>query len=206
MLEAVACTTGFIYYKKFKGTYWVVFIGYLLFIVLCENAGAVINSYQLDEINTVFYNYLVIPVEFMFFFWLFYRSLTGSRFIWLPIVCGGVYLASWLVDIIYVSRLHFFFTSMSYTIGNLLLLILILQFFAALVSSNSILVFKRNIMFWVSLGLLIFYLGSCPFYGLFNLLAYKHRYLYIAYCQVVFGLNYLMYIMFTISFIWGEPN
>lgn len=98
------------------------------------------------------------------------------------------------------------FNSFSSTVGNLLLLILIWSFFIQLVSSNAILTFRRNMLFWVSLGLLLFYLGAFPYYGLRNILARDFKEVYIIYTYIVYVLDILMYVMFTISFIWGKPN
>ncbi len=61
-------------------------------------------------------------------------------------------------------------------------------------------------LFWVSLGLLLYYLGAFPYYGLRNVLARDFQGVYITYTYIVYVLDILMYLMFTISFIWGKPN
>lgn len=61
-------------------------------------------------------------------------------------------------------------------------------------------------LFWISLGLLIYYLGAFPYYGMRNVLAKEYKEIYITYGYIIYVLDILMYVMFTISFIWGKPN
>ncbi len=206
VLEAAACLAGFINYRKFRGTYLSMFVFYLLFIVAAEGIGEYLINHDLDHANKIFYNYLVIPGEFLFFFWLFYQTFKASKLQWIPVACTAIYIVAWLVDALHFSKLQFFFYSISYSIGNLLLLVLILRFFGTMITSNLILSFSRQLMFWICLGLLIFYLGSFPFYGLRNTLAYNYLSLYISYCYIVYALNYLMYLTFIIGYIWADPN
>ena len=54
-------------------------------------------------------------------------------------------------------------------------------------------------------GMLLFYLGTFPFYGLYNELA-KDLSIFVPVVWVATSLNYLMYIFFTIGFIWGKAD
>lgn len=146
---------GMISYKRLKGSHWIYFVWYLGFIVAAEAIGQYMRQRSMVVANLRLYNYLVIPIEFLFNFLLFWFAFgEGKRK--LPVVFTVIYLVSWLTDVLLLSRHRFFFYSFSYTIGNLLLLILILRFFLNLVTSNDILTFRENMQFWVSLGLLIF--------------------------------------------------
>lgn len=177
----------------------------MLFIVISEGIGWYLSAHNENELNLALYNYCVIPIEYTFFFLLFNRSFKQTKLKRLPIVCIGVYISSWIIDIMYF-KWESIFNSFSCTIGNLLLLILILGFFIQLVTTNAILTFRNNMLFWVSLGLLLYYLGAFPYYGLRNVLARDFQGVYITYTYIVYVLDILMYLMFTISFIWGKPN
>jgi hypothetical protein len=206
LCEALAFITSLIYWRKIKNTYWKWFSFYLFFIVVSECVGLYFAIAKKNTENIAFYNYCVIPIEFIFFILLFRRSFKQTKLKWLPIVCLCIYFTSWLMDIFFFGKWEFIFNSFSFTIGNLLLLILILSYFIQLVTSNAILTFRHNMLFWVSLGLLIYYLGSFPYYGLRNTLAKNFQDVYITYTYIMYVLNCLMYLMFTISFIWGKPN
>ncbi|MBS1772865.1 MAG: hypothetical protein JST82_08390 [Bacteroidetes bacterium] len=189
-----------------KKTIFAFFPYYLLFIVIAEFAGRIFKYYEMGEMNKFLYSYVVIPVEFLFFFWLFYQSFRKERYKWLPIFCMAIYLASWSIDMLLLTNKKFWFYSFSYTVGNLLLLILIFRFFMQLITTNAILHFRHNMLFWISTGLLVFFLGTFPYYGLLNTLNTKYTSLCIAYGYIVFTLNCLMYLMFTLSFVWGRQN
>src|ERR1044071_5925628 len=80
LLELAACITGFIYWKKIKDSYWKWFAIYLLLIVLTEVAALFI-AYQLKDaaLNGKLYSYFGIPLQFLFFSWLFARELRPYR-------------------------------------------------------------------------------------------------------------------------------
>jgi len=204
--EVLACVTGIFYYNKVKNTHWKLFSMYLVFIVLSELAGYYLSIHHQMAINLNFFNYFEIPVEFIFFFCMFYLTARKNSQRLLPFLCTVIYLVFWLIDIFYFSKKTHVFYSVSYTIGNLLLLILILRFFILLATSDEIITFRQNMLFWVSLGLLFFYLGSFPYYGLLNKFGPKYPELTYQYKFVVYGLNSLMYLMFTVSYICGKPN
>ena len=72
--------------------------------------------------------------------------------------------------------------------------------------SDQVLNYRNSRMFWISIGLLIFYLGSLPLYGVWNTLAKNYPAVFNTYWMVLINLNYLMYISFSISFIWGKQK
>lgn len=204
-VEIVACITGIIYWRKIKNTVFKYFWVYLLLIVVAECIGRYFQTHNMLAVNKAYYSYFIIPSEFIFFFWLFYKCSNNIKRR-LPIVFVGIYLLAWLIDVFYLSNKSFWFYSFSYTIGNLLLLILILRFFKKLTLSDEILYFKQNVLFWISFGLLLFYLGTFPYYGLRNTLVLNYKSIYLTYSSIVIILNCMMYLMFTFSFIWGKPN
>jgi len=208
-LEAVACIVGFLNWRSIKGTYFKWFPVFLLYTFIADLLGPVLYFSGVKINNDSYYDHFVIPVEFNFFFWLFYMTFRRSqqqKNKRLPIVCVGVYLISLLVEALHFTKRIYPFYSFSYTIGNLLLLVLILSFFIQMLISNAILSFRSNMMFWVCTGLLIFYLGTCPYYGLRNTFVYRYPTINIIYTYIVLVLDCLMYLMFTFSFIWGKPN
>ena len=206
ILEALAFLTGMLSWQKVKESIFKYFIFYLLYIFIADIIGYLININKPIGYNELYYNYAVIPVEFNFFFWLFYKTLQPKKKKVLPIVCSGIYLTSIIIDALYFSKHHFLFNSVSYSIGNLLLLVIILIFFMQLVNSKEILSYKNNMVFWICVGLLIYYLGSLPYYGLTNTFVSKYQGIYILYNKIEHVLDCIMYLMFALSFIWGKPK
>ena len=205
-MEGVAAVTAFIYMKKWRLTYWKWFPFYLAFIVLADMTGTYIASQKLYILSFDFYMYLVIPIEFLFFFWIFYKSYKVPKNKLFPKVSVIIYLIGFLSDFFCFRHSHYFHFSLSYTIGNILLLLLILKYFNELVNSDKVLRYQQDILFWVSVGLLTYYLGSSPFFGLRNILVYKYENLNRYYSYFVNILDSLMYLTFTLGVICGKPN
>ena len=203
--ELVSCIAGFLFYQKLRNTYWKSFPNYLAFIVAAELPGKYFLAHRMYNACKMFYNLFEIPVEFLFFYWVFHMYLKTTRYKRLPVLFVVTYLICWLADNLYLSKMSFWF-SFSYTCGNLFLLVLILVYFIGLVTSDAILNYKTNMLFWVSTGLLLFYLGTFPYYGLRNTLIYNYKNLYTTYSYIMYVLNCLMYMMFTLSFVYGRPD
>jgi hypothetical protein len=207
LLEAAACIAGFLNWRKIRHSYWKWFPPYLLLLVAVE-LTCLYLAYVMDnrELNGKIYMYFGIPVQFFFFFWIMAQYLKPYRENRWPLYGAAIYLASLIADLTWLAGERFWFSSLSYTVGNLVLLVLILLFFIKFIKSEEILRYRSSMMFWVSLGLLVFYLGSFPFFALRNTLYYEYREVFNVYRYVAMGLDYLMYIFFTLAFIWTKPN
>ena len=207
ILELAACITGFVYWKKIKNIYWRWFPVYLGIIVLTElSAEYFLNVKHNLRINISIYEFFGVPLEFLFFFWLFYRYFGETKKNQWPLYLGLIYFGCWFFDVVYLSKQKLYFESISYIVGNILLLIILLMFFIKFSKGDEILKYKSSMIFWVSLGLMIFYIGTLPFYGFRTILYRQDRDFFYVYWYIQFGLNYLMYILFVLSFVWGKPK
>ncbi len=206
LLELVACITGFIYWNKIKGSFWKWFPFYLAIICAVEITGDFLNYQKEYTVKNLIYNNFSIPLEFLFLYWLYYKYAAGEKKKRLVILCTVIYLTSIVLDQVYFKDTNYYFNSFSYCIGNMVLLVAIISFFIQFSNSNEILHYRSSMIFWVSLGALIFYLGSLPFYGLYNLLYKKYFEIFIFYSYIMYVCNWIMYSLFTVAFIWGKPK
>jgi hypothetical protein len=205
LAEALALVTGIITWKKWAHTHYKWVAPYLFFIVTAECTGYYLDyTKQLETLN-VMYNAIVIPTEISFVCWLFYKS-PPETFKKLIAVLWSCYLMSLLLESLYFNSADYIFRSFSYTTGNVIMLILVLRYFTWLTRSENILSFKSSIMFWLSAGILVFYGGTLVYYGLYNVMAKKDIAMFISYTWIMIGLNYAMYILFTIGLIWSKAN
>ena len=203
--ELGAAITGFCNWKKLRPSYWKWFPVYLAVIalmeLLAEYIGYVLENFTL---NGKIYFLFGIFLQFNFFYWLFYKTFPHRKTKRLALLCMAVYFLCWLTDIFYFGDNGFWFKSFSYTAGNVLLLLLILVFFTRLIKSDAILDYRRSMMFWVCCGLMIFYMGSLPFYGLWNTLAFQYPDVFNVYWIIQIIFDCLMYFFFILGFIWGK--
>ena len=203
-LELAACITGCLYWSKIRETYWKWFPIYLGLILITELTAEYFLFARHDlKTNGDIYWYFGLPLELLFLFWLFYQYAKPRKW---PLILAAIYVAGWILDQVYFSHLKLFFDSFSYTIGNALLLICLFVFFIRFSNSNEILNYRKSMFFWVALGLLIFYVGTFPFYGMRTTLWKDYRSLFWVYYYISFFLNYCMYSLFMIAFIWGRPK
>ncbi len=207
ILELVASATGFVYWSKIRSSYWKYFPAYLGLLFVTEMAGEYFLFVRNEQnISISIYRFFGIPLEFLFLFWLFYQHFCKSAIKALPLVFAIIYAVAYPVDLLVVGKMKLPFDSFSYCLGSVFLLILLLLFFLRLSRSDEMLGFKTSIMFWVCTGLMIFYLGTLPFYGLRSTLYYHYRHLFQVLWYIQYALNYVMYLLFTVAFIWGKPK
>lgn len=203
--EMTACITGFIFWDKTKKTFWRVFPIFLLYIVLRETIVQVFTINNNIHTINIFYNFLFTPVEFIFFYWLFYKNLEKTKFKQLPIACSFFYLTTFIIDLF---SHHFvqqnYFQYFSYTIGNLFLLTLAVCFFYIFIKGDTILKFKYNMFFWVCIGLLVYRIGSVPYWSFFGVLSDMYVNLLSTLKNVMLFGNIGMYVFFTIGFLLGK--
>lgn len=209
--ELLAFVTGLFCRKKYARTYWQYFILFLGIIFFNE----MISMYFLKvlgdkELNNYFFRFYGIPIQFFFYFWLFYRYFLKEgyrQYRFLPVISTVIYLLSFCADfIVFTEREEYWFSSFSYTVGNLLLLVLILVFLLRFSRSDEIVHYSRSNMFWVSVGLLVFFLGTFPYFGLINLLYGKYRNIFVIYRYFQLILDCCMYLLFSISLLWGKTK
>ena len=202
--EIIAFLVGVFYMRSLKRSKFILFVFYL---------GIIISSELLYDLllknNIKFQNlhiYFVIPLEFLFFHWLYYQFST-TREKRRIIVCGVIYIIAFFIERVFLNDPQkYSFSSFSYTIGNVVLLFVIFQYFIRLINSERILYFYHERLFWISCGLLLFYLGTSPYFGLNNYLYNSYPNIFWKYVYVMYFLNCSMYLLFAASFIWGKDK
>jgi len=197
--EALAAIVGILHWKQDKNTYWKYFTIYLILSFIGELVGFVLGKMKLIIWNQRLMEYLIIPAGFLLLYWIYSKRLKSKS---LPIIISMLYLIIFLIDsfILHKNDVTSFFV-MSYTSGYLMLLLLIFQFLFDLVKSEQIINFKKNRLFWISVGLLTFGLGSLPYYALHNYFQKVNKDFTDKYWYVSTILNYIQYLLFAFSFL-----
>ena len=203
LAEALAAVAGIVTWKKWKHTYIKWFVFYLIIIAITEIIVRVLmHQKKIEEV--VFINQLLVLFEISFIHWYFYKTLACNKF---KLIIAGIaiYLSAWVLEKYYLSSAQYYFQSLSYTLGNLFILIYLVLFFIEFVQSDKIMAFTKQVTFWIATGFLVFYLGTFPFFGLYNELA-KDMSLFLPLATVATCLNYGMYILFSIGLLWGKAH
>ncbi|MEN4761538.1 hypothetical protein ABEG63_14455 [Chryseobacterium sp. C39-AII1] len=198
--EGIAAIIALFYYNKLKREHWKYFIIYLVVIFLCEAYGRWGNYTYFSKAK--FYNYFVMPLQFIFFYWLYAaKSLKRPKlFFWF----SAIYILSFIPNELFFSANKIVF-AFNYTLGCLFLMFLVVMEYYKQINSTDILNFNKNKMFYITLGITLSYISTLPLFSFFALWA-KYPDLWNIYYDYFLIVNVMMYILFSISFIWGKKS
>jgi hypothetical protein len=173
----------------------------LVFIYLQEQfSEAILNFINIQKVD--YFAYFGIPMEFLFFFWLYAaKSLQNLKLFYFFIL---IYFLSFFPIENYFEKIKIVY-SFNYCVGAFLLMILVFLEYHKQIVNDNILEFKQNKMFYINTGVLLFYIGNLPFFGLYKILIneptiWNNYYIYFLVS------NCIMYLLFAASFIWGKPK
>jgi len=199
--EFLAAFTGVIYLLRLKKSYWKWFSIYLIIVFLQECFWMNNSSFD-KEYQIVYYIFLGIPLEYIFLYWLYaFKSLNNKK----------LFLISVLSYVIVLIILYFFkglyeIYSLSINVGTIILVGLIILEFIKQIRNDDILKFKENKMFYINIGLILFYVGSYPFQVFGKELQESHLNVWNVYYAYFLVANCIMYLLFTASFVWGKTQ
>lgn len=175
-----------IFCKEYKDySFYKFFVMYLLTIVLFNLLATFIfplDNFELFNIYTFF--------EFNIFVLIFYNLLEQKKKIRLlkilAIIFNIMYVSSFYLETLkmYTVSIEGFFNS-----------VLIILYFAELLNSEKILNYKKILTFWVSVGFLLFYLTSVPFFTLLLLNMFDTR--------AMFPIIYYLTLVLHLFLIYG---
>ncbi len=209
--ELIAAITATIYFYKYKKTQlryllpliWLITIIEFIGPYLTENELLIIKGKDGTRYNLWLYNLLEI-ITFPTFFYIYIKSINNITFNkWVKFLFIGYIL----ISILNWSLLQNFFKEWSelpYIYGSISLIITVIFYFIELLRSEKIIVFHRLLLFWISVGLLLFHTGVIPFSIKINgyaLIPGIHELFLIMYILAI-----IMYLTFTFGFIWSKKE
>jgi hypothetical protein len=204
--ELAAAVTGFYYMYKWKNTCWQWFAYFLLFILLTELLAKYMSFQpELKPKNYMVYRYANIPVSVLFYLWLLRQAFMGNLLRKLVSLAAIVYVAVWLMEQWWLTAFAKF-SSLSMGIGFLEVLLFAIVWLVRLVRSQQVIHFKKNMYFWLTAGLLTYYIVTLPFKGFVVEFGKDRPDILRAYWYFTFIFNYIMYSFFILGFKWAEPK
>jgi len=203
MSEGIAALVSILYFKRIKESHYRYFSFFLIFIILCETFGKYGDHY-ISYSKVSFFNYFVIPIEFIFFYWLYAWNSLGKKNLFF--LFTALYLLSFIPHELYFNFVKDkVIYSFSYTLGSLLLMFLVVMEFYKQINSDNILHFAKNRMFYINIGVTLFYIGTLPFWSFYFQL-FEHKEIWDLYFNYFLLSGIIMYLLFASSFIWGKQN
>lgn len=201
--EILAFVIGMFCFDKKDAIHWKLFPFYIGAVAVIELLGWYFATQKLYSENNLLYRFVGFPVQFIFLFWLLGQIIEVRYKAFF--VSTLVYVVCWILEYYFIPKEGHITMSMSFSVANLILLILVFIYFYQIINAEQLLTFYHQRSFWVSLGVLLYYLGGFPYYGLFNALLKNYDF-FLIYTHIILVLATLMYLCFSISFIWGKEK
>ena len=198
--EMAACLVTFIYLNKLKGSYWIL----LPFFLLAISCGELMGLYQLINHKTTanLFQFLLTPLQVLFYLFLISRITLGAKKDVILQVSLVLYIGLFITEDLFFKGKPLLFMSLSNTLGNVLILIMLLRYFYHLANSEGLLQIKKNLGFWFCLGIVVYRISSTPFYALYSIISKKeYQSIFIPYKAIIMSLSVCMYLCFIIGLV-----
>lgn len=207
--ELLSAIIGTLYFYKYKDTHLKYFLFLLWYITITEFTGwyaSKNNVLVFFDKNGVDYNYWLYNLLYFIFFnvvlAIYLKSIKNSKHKkWIKLFILTYIIIS-IINWCFIQDFAFEMSELPYVIGSIFLIISIIFYLIQLLKSDKIIVFHKALLFWISIGLLLFHSGTIPFslkYNDYSFIPGIHK-LFL----VIYVLALTMYLIFTFGFIWSK--
>jgi len=196
----VAAITSILFYKRYKTTWLRIMPIFLSYAFINDFLGLCALG---PKNNNLYYSIYSI-IAFVYYLFVYYQNLKANRFKTIISIGIILYLISVVINIKYqdimVESLVY-----SYCFGGGLIIMAILFYFVEKLANPKILHIKTDLLFWISVGLLLFYSGYIPIkLARISIETFKADNISIRFIHLL--LVIIMNGLFSIGFIWNREN
>jgi len=195
LIAAIIATRNF---KKYRYSNERYFLFFLWFTVLIDGTNAIMNSVFNIEISWLHEVFTV--TSFLFYFYWYYTIFRNGFFkktaLFFATIFGCLTIAAKVFPNEMAGKGYAFIS------GAIGILVMTFFHFYQLLKSNEVLIIKHKLSFWISTGLLLFYIGIIP-------LILLASYLDIGgsnYKTILLSLNVVLYGCYIIGFLWTKKE
>jgi len=209
--EFLAAILGTIYFYKFKHTHLKYFLYLLWYIVITEITGWYSAKYSVlgyfDEQGTYYNLWMYNSMYFVFYptvLTIYLRSidrLLYKKLIKIFILC---YITTSVINWSFIQSFKYEYSELPDLVGSLFLAMSIIFYFIELLKSETILLYHKKLLFWISIGLLIYHVGTIPFN--IKITYYALQEVIHNLFLIIWILAILMYLIFAFGFIWSNKE
>lgn len=198
----ITAIIGTIYYYKYSKTSVLKYFLLLLYYFAFNELFAKIYSNHINLNNSVFFNISQV-FEFTFFLLLYKNSVTKlNNKKWISIFLLTYYI-SFIINC-FLENFVLDFYAIPYCIGSLFTSLSIILYFLEILNSDKIVELNKSLIFWISIGMFIFYIPSIPFWLIRR---YYENFTYIpTLFYSIYFLGFFYNLMFIIGFIWSQKQ
>jgi hypothetical protein len=151
-------------------------------------------------------NDVVIPFEFLYLMALCRGFLDRKALRMAALLPITVYLLLFVADEFFFRQSYARLYLRSYVAGVMGLLVITVLYGYELLNSDRLFRFYQEPAFWVSAGVLLFYLGTLPFHLAWNITSVNFLHAYINTKNILYFLICVMYTFFSIGILCLKPK
>lgn len=214
IMAAIAAIISYIFYKNHRTNDFKFLLIYLWFVVLVEFLGSyahLICPFKLDETTFLIqnpqflYNYWIfnvyLVIAYIFYAWYFLLQIKNEKYYRIGLLSILIFT---IVSIIHLITSDTFFDNYSQLVnfmGLVLLILLLTLYYYNILKSDKILNISSSLPFYVSIGVLIFYLCVIPLL-LSSKFLVAEEIIFVKYYGLILAYsNYVLYGMFIFGFL-----
>ncbi|MDN3725041.1 hypothetical protein QRD02_11655 [Aequorivita sp. SDUM287046] len=179
------------------------FLPVILFITIATEYVGYFIKYDFLRINYFVFN-LYYLIHFSFFFYVFMAIIDDGRFKQYIRIGMGIFLLFFLSDLFFTGIGTDSFAK-TYIAGAGILVFCIILYYINILQSYLVLVVKNDLLFWISVGLFLFYIGYIPI-KIIKTWFYKPDSFFEFLLVIQFSLIIIMYLFFLTGFLWMKKR
>ena len=201
VLTFLSVFISLLYYLKNRnknGVFY--FFCYLLAIVLIDYAAGIILKN--GGTTLILYNCLIF-LEFNFLFLFFIQIVSRKSSLQIIKLSLILFNFTYVLSIFYYGfkNIYLIYNAISALLGSALVGCICVIYLREFLLSDKVINYKKDVTFWFTIGLLIYYIGGMPFTAIINYM--KEMPEVIDLFLIMNGLTIFMHICFIIGFIWS---
>ncbi len=201
-LYAIVFVISLIKFPLYKNSYLKFLPLILLLTLVAETMGMYINKVY-GPPNIVIFN-IYYFFYFSMFFYLFMKVIEEVKFKKYIKIGIGIFWVFYLRDLIFTDIFNESFTT-SYIAGAGILIFSITLYYISILQSSLVFVIKNDLLFWISVGLFLFYIGYLPI-KILRSWFYNFNSFFEILQLIQFSLIIIMYLCFLMGFLWMKKR
>jgi len=185
---------GIFHKDKIKGKKIFFLLYFLLFSGLVEVSGPLIIKFLHLKSFFVYNTYYLVSIIFYNYLFKSYLKSKNTKKL-LNVITGGYIM---FIILNHFLRQDYYHTFQSYSIiyVGIFVIISVVSYFTESLNSDKVLYVKNSLLFWISLGLLLYQIGIIPIYIFGETFSFSGIFDYI-----MLTLNFILYGCMIIGFI-----
>lgn len=200
LIYFISVIIGILNFKKIKGTKVSYFLYILILGLITESLGYYIGYYTQNRNTFPIYN-TYYGISFSIYF-LFYKSFIKSKIEKKLIMFFLIsFLIFGIINYTFIQTSFFNFQLNTFIYGTFCFIVIINIYLFDILNSDVILNIKYVLLFWISIGNLLFFIGWLPVFVLSKYLNYDGIWDYIT-----LTLNIIMHICFILGFLLTKKD